>query len=220
MISFNQVKEGLLENRPMVTLNALEKKFGNQHILRNITHTFKTGSKTVVLGSNGSGKSTLIKIISGAVEASNNPPEYNFNKPVAANEAGKLSSMAAPYMALNPMFTLTETLSFHEKMCGFAKTALISEWVEKAGLSKHQSKRIQTYSSGMLQRVRLLMAIASDRSLLLLDEPTSNLDADGVQFYKHLIEHFTLDKTVIVASNYVEREYAFCESELILEKHY
>ena len=74
----------------MVTLNALEKRFGNQHILRNITHTFKNGSKTVVLGSNGSGKSTLIKIISGAVEASNNPPEYNFNKPVAANEAGKL----------------------------------------------------------------------------------------------------------------------------------
>ena len=72
----------------------------------------------------------------------------------------------------------------------------------------------------MLQRVRLLMAIASDRSLLLLDEPTSNLDTEGVKFYQHLIEHFTLDKTVIVASNYVKREYAFCDSELILEKHY
>ena len=204
----------------MVTLNGLEKKFGNQHILRNITHTFKTGSKTVVLGSNGSGKSTLIKIISGAVEASNNPPKYDFDKTVAANEAGKYCSMAAPYMALNPMFTLVETLRFHEKMSGFSKTALISEWVERAGLSIHQDKRIQTFSSGMLQRVRLLMAIASDRSLLLLDEPTSNLDTDGVQFYKHLIEHFTLDKTVIVASNYVEREYAFCDSELILEKHY
>ena len=59
------MKEGLLENRPMVTLNALEKKFGNQHILRNITHTFKNGSKTVVLGSNGSGKSTLIKTLAG-----------------------------------------------------------------------------------------------------------------------------------------------------------
>ena len=46
--------------------------------------------------------------------------------------------MAAPYMALNPMFTLSETLSFHEKMCGF-ETTLISEWVEKAGLSKHKA---------------------------------------------------------------------------------
>lgn len=82
MISFNQVKEGLLENSPMVTLNGLEKKFGTQHILRNITHTFESGSKTVVLGSNGSGKSTLIKIISGAVEASNNPQNIISTNPL------------------------------------------------------------------------------------------------------------------------------------------
>lgn len=204
----------------MVTLNGLEKKFGNQHILRNITYTFETGSKTVVLGSNGSGKSTLIKIISGSVEASYNPPKYNFNKSFSAYEAGKYCSMAAPYMALNPMFTLSETLSFHEKMCGFAKTTLISEWVEKAGLSKHKGKRIQTYSSGMLQRVRLLMAIASNRSLLLLDEPTSNLDTDGIKFYQNLIDQLASDKTVIVASNYIECEYAFCNNKLILDKHY
>ena len=204
----------------MVTLNGLEKKFGNQHILRNITHTFEAGSKTVVLGSNGSGKSTLIKILSGAVEASNNPPKYNFNSPIAANEAGKHCSMVAPYMALNPMFTLKETLRFHDLMCGFEETVQLSKWIDIAGLNKHQEKRIQTYSSGMLQRVRLLLAIASSRTLLLLDEPTSNLDKEGIQFYHQLIQEFALGKTIIVASNYVEREYGFCDSELILEKHY
>ena len=171
----------------MIFIKDVHLAFGHKKLFTGIDETIGPKDRIALVGSNGSGKSTLIKIISGAVEASNNPPEYNFNKPVAANETGKYCSMAAPYMALNPMFTLTETLSFHEKMCGFAKNALISEWVEKAGLSKHQSKRIQTYSSGMLQRVRLLMAIASDRSLLLLDEPTSNLDTEGVKFYQHLI---------------------------------
>ena len=105
-------------------------------------------------------------------------------------------------------------------MCGFEETVQLSKLIDIAGLNKHQEKRIQTYSSGMLQRVRLLLAIASSRTLLLLDEPTSNLDKEGIQFYHQLIQEFAIGKTIIVASNYVEREYAFCDSELILEKHY
>jgi len=62
----------------MITLGNLQKTFGNQHILQGVTHTFETRSKTVILGSNGSGKSTLIKILSGAQEATENPPQYNF----------------------------------------------------------------------------------------------------------------------------------------------
>ena len=72
----------------------------------------------------------------------------------------------------------------------------------------------------MLQRVRLLLAVANERPLLLLDEPLSNLDAEGVQFYNELIRSFALSKTIIVGSNYQEDEYDFCTNELLLEKHY
>ena len=64
------------------------------------------------------------------------------------------------------------------------------------------------------------MAIANDRPIVLLDEPLSNLDSDGVQFYKELIRAFALSKTIIVGSNYQEDEYDFCTNELLLEKHY
>jgi ABC-type multidrug transport system ATPase subunit len=205
----------------MITVQGLDKSFGKQHILQNISCQFPYGSKTVILGANGSGKSTLIKILSGAQEASENPPLYDLQgTAIPPTEAGLICSIAAPYVALNPMFSLKETLDFHQKMVGFQPTFDANQWIEQAGLEPHLHKRIDTFSSGMKQRVRLLLAIASDRPLLLLDEPTSNLDKQGLSFYQNLISAFTSEKTVIVASNYQQAEYEFCTAEITLDKHY
>ena len=205
----------------MIVLEGLQKKFGKQHILQDVSHTFQTGSKTVILGSNGSGKSTLIKILSGALEATEGAPTYSFEgKNITAKSAGLHVGIAAPYVALNPMFSLKETLAFHKQFCPFPEGFKLTDWLYKAGLAAHEDKRLSTFSSGMLQRVRLLLAVANERPLLLLDEPLSNLDAEGVQFYNELIRSFALSKTIIVGSNYQEDEYDFCTNELLLEKHY
>ena len=205
----------------MIVLEGLQKKFGKQHILQDVSYTFQTGSKTVILGSNGSGKSTLIKILSGSLEATEGSPVYTFEgSNVTAKSAGLHVGIAAPYVALNPMFSLKETLAFHEQFCPFPEGFKLTDWLYKAGLAAHEDKRLSTFSSGMLQRVRLLLAVANDRPLLLLDEPLSNLDAEGVQFYTELIRSFALSKTIIVGSNYQKDEYAYCTDELLLEKHY
>ena len=205
----------------MIVLDKLQKQYGRQKILQTVSYTFANQSRTVILGSNGSGKSTLIKILSGALEASDHAPVFIINaQEVSAKEIGLHLTIAAPYVALNPLFTLSETLIFHRTMCGFSPSFHIEEWLSKADLLKHLDKRLATFSSGMLQRVRLLLAIPSDRSLLLLDEPTSNLDKAGVLLYKELIAGFTANKTIIVASNYHAEEYSFCDQELLLEKHY
>jgi len=205
----------------MIVLEGLQKKFGKQHILQDVSYTFNTGSKTVILGSNGSGKSTLIKILSGSLEATEGSPIYTFEgSHIVAKSAGLHVGIAAPYVALNPMFSLNETLAFHEQFCPFPEGFKLTDWLYKAGLAAHEDKRLSTFSSGMLQRVRLLLAVANERPLLLLDEPLSNLDAEGVQFYTELIRSFALSKTIIVGSNYQEDEYDFCTNELLLEKHY
>jgi ABC-type multidrug transport system ATPase subunit len=205
----------------MIVLEGLQKKFGKQHILQDVSYTFQTGSKTVILGSNGSGKSTLIKILSGTLEATEGSPVYTFEgSNVTAKSAGLHVGIAAPYVALNPMFSLKETLAFHEQFCPFPEGFKLTDWLFKAGLAAHEDKRLSTFSSGMLQRVRLLLAVANDRPLLLLDEPLSNLDAEGVQFYTELIRSFALSKTIIVGSNYQKDEYSYCTDELLLEKHY
>jgi len=105
-------------------------------------------------------------------------------------------------------------------MCGFTEDFDRASWLRKAGLEQHISKRLSTFSSGMQQRVRLLLAIANHRPILLLDEPTSNLDEVGIAFYKELIETFRSNKTILVASNYVQHEYEFCTQEIKLNKHY
>jgi ABC-type multidrug transport system ATPase subunit len=195
----------------MIVLEGLQKKFGKQHILQDVSYTFQTGSKTVILGSNGSGKSTLIKILSGSLEATEGSPVYTFEgSNVTAKSAGLHVGIAAPYVALNPMFSLKETLAFHEQFCPFPEGFKLTDWLYKAGLAAHEDKRLSTFSSGMLQRVRLLLAVANDRPLLLLDEPLSNLDAEGVQFYTELITSFALSKTIIVGSNYQKDEYSYC----------
>jgi ABC-type multidrug transport system ATPase subunit len=205
----------------MIVLEGLQKKFGKQHILQDVSYTFNTGSKTVILGSNGSGKSTLIKILSGSLEATEGSPVYTFEgSNVTAKSAGLHVGIAAPYVALNPMFSLKETLAFHEQFCPFPEGFKLTDWLYKAGLAAHEDKRLSTFSSGMLQRVRLLLAVANDRPLLLLDEPLSNLDAEGVLFYTELIRSFALSKTIIVGSNYQKDEYSYCTDELLLEKHY
>ena len=205
----------------MIVLEGLQKKFGKQHILQDVSYTFQTGSKTVILGSNGSGKSTLIKILSGSLEATEGSPVYTFEgSNVTAKSAGLHVGIAAPYVALNPMFSLKETLAFHERFCPFPEGFKLTDWLYKAGLAAHEDKRLSTFSSGMLQSVRLLLAVANDRPLLLLDEPLSNLDAEGVQFYTELIRSFAHSKTIIVGSNYQKDEYSYCTDELLLEKHY
>lgn len=207
----------------MLVLDNLQKTFGKQHILQGITHTFAPGSKTVILGSNGSGKSTLIKILSGALEATENPPlftPFGNAQPVPAAQLGQYVGFAAPYLSLNPLFSLDETLDFHAAFCPFPNNFSKTHWLELAGLMPHRNKRISTFSSGMQQRVRLLLAIANTRPLLLLDEPLSNLDRAGYDFYGQLIATYLGERTVIVGSNYQAEEYAFCDQQILLEKHY
>jgi ABC-2 type transport system ATP-binding protein len=72
---------------------------------------------------------------------------------------------------------------------------------------------VRNFSSGMKQRLKLVLAICSQAPLLLLDEPTTNLDAQGTAWYADLISQFGGQRSIVVASN-VEADYAFCEGKV------
>lgn len=71
----------------------------------------------------------------------------------------------------------------------------------------------------MKQRVRLALAILADTPLLLLDEPTSNLDKKAIGWYQKLVTDFSKDRLIIVASNQQEHEYPFCNKHLVVEDY-
>ena len=123
-------------------------------------------------------------------------------------EPYKYLSIAAPYLELIEEMTATEFLTFHSKFKSL--TAEIQFILEETGLAKAAAKQIRYFSSGMKQRLKLAQAFFSDTPVLLLDEPTTNLDTDGISLYHSLIKKYGAGRLVIVSSN-DEQEYGFCK---------
>ena len=87
--------------------------------------------------------------------------------------------------------------------------------LEKVGLHNAADKQIRYFSSGMKQRLKLAIAIFSNAPILLLDEPCSNLDKEGIELYHDLIQQYALHKLIIVGSN-DPQEYSFCKHQVNL----
>jgi len=189
-------------------LTEVGKDFNDHTIFANVSYTLEEKKNYVILGGNGSGKSTLLKIIAGGVSASEGIIEYTHNgKTLTPEELPKQISFSAPYMDVIEEFTFPELIEFQAQFKPFINQLSAIEIVEISKLQNIQNKPIRHFSSGMKQRVKLLLAILSDASLLLLDEPVSNLDPKGKIWYKQLLDTYSKDKTVVVSSNFLEEEF-------------
>lgn len=197
-----------------IKLKQLSKRYKFEWIFRGLDYHFEMGKTYAVLGPNGSGKSTLLKVLSGYSTPSKGTVDFFEDKGVLSNDKIYLQiAYAAPYIELIEEFTLTEMLDFHRKFKHFQQNLTTENLIEILNFSKSKNKEIKYFSSGMKQRLKLVLAICSTTDLLLLDEPTTNLDDEGVAWYQTLIEQFTANRLVIVASN-VKHDYHFCTQKL------
>jgi ABC-type multidrug transport system ATPase subunit len=197
-----------------IKLKQLSKRYKFEWIFRGLDYHFEMGKTYAVLGPNGSGKSTLLKVLSGYSTPSKGTVVFFEDKVVLPNDKIYLQiAYAAPYIELIEEFTLTEMLDFHRKFKPFQQNLTTEQLIEILNFSKSKNKEIKFFSSGMKQRLKLVLAICSATDLLLLDEPTTNLDDEGVAWYQTLIEKFTANRLVIVASN-VKHDYHFCTQQL------
>ena len=183
-------------------LNNIGKKFPPDWIFKKIDFQFNEGQKYALIGPNGSGKSTLLKIISGHLTPSQGKllPFLN-DTLVPLDQLYKHISFAAPYMDLIEEFTLAETLRFHAQFKPLRNNMGVADLMDLLKLQKSINKPLKFFSSGMKQRVKLGLALYSDVSLVLLDEPTTNLDVDGADWYLEGINSLPKNTLLIVASN-------------------
>ncbi len=189
-------------------LNAVAKHFNDHIIFSGINLEIESSKNYVILGGNGSGKSTLLKTIAGGVSVSEGSIDYSLNgNPIEHKNLHKNIAFCSPYMELIEEFSFTELIAFQEKFKPFQKELSQNKILKLSGLNRIGTKPIRNFSSGMKQRVKLCLALFSNASLLLLDEPTSNLDPKGKAWYKELLNTYTQDKTVIIASNFLEEEF-------------
>ena len=201
-----------------ITLTNTGKRFNREWIFRQCSYEFTSGKNYAITGPNGSGKSTLLQVIAGAILHNEGTIEYNDGQRETNNEKQETRneqhyqniSIAAPYLELIEEMTAKEMLSFHSKFKPLIQSLSIEDMLKIVGLEKAVNKQLRYFSSGMKQRLKLAQAFFSNTPVLLLDEPTTNLDADGIALYLNLISNYTKDKLVIVSSN-VKEEYGFCE---------
>jgi len=205
-----------------ITLTDVGKRFNRDWIFRHLNYEFISGNSYAIIGSNGSGKSTLLQVIAGAIAESEGKVSFGFpvssfgspgNQQVSPENFFQYISIAAPYMELIEEMSLAEFLQFHQVFKPFSTGIARERIISEIGLEKSAQKHIRYYSSGMKQRVKLAQAIFSDTPVLLLDEPCTNLDEDGINLYHQLIKSYCRDRVVIVSSNDVQ-EYGFCEERL------
>lgn len=185
-----------------ITLQNVGKRYRLEWVFRGIDFQFDAGKRYAILGSNGSGKSTLMKVLSGHLSPSKGKAVFSKNeKTIAPEDVYKHLSYAAPYIELIEELTLEECLAFHSKikplLPGFTHDTIF----DILSLPRAHKKEIRHFSSGMKQRLKLVLAICSDTPILLLDEPATNLDVQGVEWYKQLIGEYAAQRLTIIASN-------------------
>jgi ABC-type multidrug transport system ATPase subunit len=190
------------------------KRFNREWIFRNSDLEFNSSTSYAITGPNGSGKSTMLQCIGGMLQLSEGKIDYSIgNKQLASEEVYKQVSFCAPYLDVIEEMALVEFLQFHNQFKSFINNFSIQQIIEEIGLRDAINKQIRFYSSGMKQRVKLAQAIFSDVSIVLLDEPCSNLDAKGIDLYHSLIKKYCNDRLVIVCSN-DEVEYSFTKNRI------
>ncbi len=201
-----------------IELDGAGKRFNRDWIFRGLSLTLHSHSAYVVLGSNGSGKSTALRCMLGYAPLSEGKAQYKLNNELMPpSKAYKHMSFCSPYLELYEELTVQEMLRFHFSM----KPTLPDIHPESIGdlvlLKDALHRPVKHLSSGMKQRLRLGLALYSDTEVVFLDEPTSNLDKGGIQWYRNLIESVKRERLLIVASNNQEDEFFFCNQKIQIE---
>lgn len=197
-----------------IILQNLGKRYRLEWVFRGITHQFDMGGRYAILGSNGSGKSTLMKVLSGHLSPSKGSISFETNgRVIPVDQVYKQVSYAAPYIDLIEEFTLEEAVAFHSKIKPLLPGLTTTRIFDLLSLSRAKQKEIRHFSSGMKQRLKLILAVCSHTEVLLLDEPATNLDQQGIEWYKALVTEYAANRLTIIASN-DPHDVAFCKEHL------
>jgi ABC-type multidrug transport system ATPase subunit len=197
-----------------IALHNLGKRYRLEWVFRGIDYRFEQGGRYAILGSNGSGKSTLMKVLSGHLSPSKGSVSFeNVGQATPPDQVYKHISYTAPYIDLIEELTLAEAIAFHAKIKPLLPGLGQKEVADLLSLPRSQHKEIRFFSSGMKQRLKLVLTVCSNTPILLLDEPSTNLDEQGIDWYMKLVETYSANRVTIIASNDAQ-DVAFCTEHL------
>ncbi|MCU0371730.1 MAG: ABC transporter ATP-binding protein [Ignavibacteria bacterium] len=211
-------------NRISLKCENLEKSFLNKVVFRDVSFELLNGSSIAVTGRNGSGKSTLLKVIANLLIP-------NKGKVILTNNDGKVVpekfhfhvGMIAPYINLYDELTALENLEFFfDLKCGkggsISRKEYLKELLNRVNLYQRRNDQVKNFSSGMKQRLKLAFAIINDPPVLIMDEPRTNLDTEGISLVYSTAEKKKKDGILIIATNEPE-DTKLCDTKISIEDY-
>ena len=201
----------------ILQLTNIKKVFQRRVIFSGINLSLQDTQVVAVTGRNGSGKSTLLKIIAGLLSPTMGSVELTIKgKQISANERFAYLGFVAPYLQLYDEFTAWENLELFCKIRGaHIHETELRDLLELVGLAQRKHDLVRTFSSGMKQRLKYTFALLHKPSILILDEPRSNLDAEGIEAVYGILNEYRKQSIVIVATNDKE-DIGYCDQVLDL----
>ncbi|HRI01608.1 MAG TPA: ATP-binding cassette domain-containing protein [Saprospiraceae bacterium] len=203
-----------------IKIENLNKSFGPQKAVNNISFNIKSGEIVGFLGPNGAGKTTTMKMITQYLEPDSGSIWYGNSRqidPSIRKEIGYLPEHNPLYEEMQ----ILDYLAFCASLQGVNQSTIparVKEMVRLCGLDAEKHKKIGELSKGYRQRVGLAQAIIHNPQVLILDEPTTGLDPNQIVEIRELIKTLGKEKTVILSTHILPEVEATCDRILIINK--
>ena len=206
----------------------IEKRYFEKNVFKGVSFNLKETYSLAVTGRNGKGKSTLLKILAGLISKSAGEIELKISgKEILKENQFFEIGFIAPYLQLYDELTAYENLEFFYNLKVAAKKGgelpkdkkeFINSLLEKVNLFSRRDDFIKDYSSGMKQRAKLAFSVINTPSLLIMDEPRTNLDSEGVEIAYSIAEEQKKRGILIIATNEKE-DTSLCTQILNIEEY-
>lgn len=201
----------------ILSLQKINKKFGQIHAVNNLSFDIKKGNIYGILGPNGSGKSTTLGIILNVVNRTSGEFSW-FNGNASMHEALKKVGAIIERPNFYPYMTATQNLKLICKIKGIS-TERIEEKLKTVNLYERKDSKFSTFSLGMKQRLAIASAILNDPEVLILDEPTNGLDAQGIHEIREIIKNIAANgTTILLASHLLDEVEKVCSHAIVIRE--
>ena len=186
----------------MIVLDKINKSYGAQHVLKDVSATFDTGLIHGIVGRNGSGKTVMLRVICGLTRADSGEVTIDGRRIGRDMEVPPSVGAIINEPGLLPGYSAYQNLRLLSRVKGVATPERIRDVIKLVGLDPDSRKHVGKFSLGMKQRLGIAQAIMENPDILLLDEPMNGLDNAGVRERRELFKSLRAQgKTILLASH-------------------
>jgi len=200
----------------------LSKKYSGKTIFAGLNFRLNKGESAVITGRNGSGKSTLMKIISGLISPSTGKMKFIKNEEELEKDFIRTNmGFVSPYLNLYDELTALENLRLFSSLKSRSRNCddeKLKSYLQLVGLYDRRNDEIKAYSSGMKQKLKIAFSLLHEPALLMMDEPRSNLDRDGISIIENIAMKQKENGILIIATN-DEDDLKLCDLKINIEDH-